>query len=98
DTQPNWVSIGADSRILGAIAGNSGDQTITGPTSWWVAQQLLLRPIYDTSLAQATSDGTKAYDALNRLTSSGNAYTYTYDGASNRLRQTLGTQVLDYNY
>jgi RHS repeat-associated protein len=98
DTQTTGVTVGLDTRTMGATASSTGAQTVTGPTARWVGQQVLLRPVYDTSLVQSTPAGFQTYDALNRLTQS-SGYNYTYDGASNRLAQDrFGEQAVTYAY
>ena len=82
DTQSDWLTAGAATRTLGAVAGTSAPTAAAGPYSWWAAQQVILRPIYDTSLAQSTPDGAAGYDEQNRLTAL-NGYTYSYDPVGN---------------
>ncbi len=101
DTQTGWTSVGLDSKVMGAQPGSTGTQTVTGPSAAWIGQQVLMRPIYDTSLLQSdTADGGLSYDALNRLTSTaGSAYQYGYDGASNRTsQQYVLNQGMTYSY
>jgi RHS repeat-associated protein len=105
DTQTGSVTTGLDTRTVGTTAANTGGQTVTGPLGRWVGQQVLLRPAYDTSLAQSVTHeiGTApTYDALNRLTQTGNSpfqhYRYSYDGASNRLSQALDAAPTNYPY
>ena len=93
DTQTNGITVGLDSKAMGPIAGATGDQSVTGPPSRWVAQQVLLRPQYDSSLRQTTPDGPATYDKLNRLVGL-NGHAYTYDGTGNRLTQTKSTQAV----
>jgi len=69
DTQTNWVDTGLDSRTVGAIAGTTGAQTVAGPNARWVGQQVLLRPVYDTSLRLTNPSGTAVYDAVPKNTS-----------------------------
>jgi RHS repeat-associated protein len=94
DTQSDWLTAGMATRTLGAVAGTTNTQAATGPYAWWAAQHILLRPVYDSAVAQSTPTGAKTYDALNRLTASGDGYTYTYDPVSNRQAASSSTETL----
>lgn len=97
DTQSDRITVGLHSRTMGPIAGTTGNQVVDGPKARWVGQQVLLRPVYDSSLRRSTPEGTNTYDKLNRLTSSG-SFSYSYDGASNRLTQSKGAEAVSYSY
>lgn len=96
DTETARTTIALDAKVVGRDAGSAGDKPITGPNARWVGQQILLRPTYDSALRQTTPAGSVTYDALNRVTAAGGGYTYTYDGASNRLSQSKGAERVDY--
>ena len=98
DTDTVEVTVGLATHTAGPLAATTGDQQVSGPAAAWVGQQVLLRPVYDTSLRQATPDGAVDYDALNRVVSAvpdlccGLTDNYSYDGAGNRTSLDRGAQ------
>ncbi len=94
DTQSDLLTAAMSTRSLGATPGTVAAKTTTGPNGTWAGQHVLLRPLYDSSVAQLTPTGTKTYDALNRLTTTGAGETYTYDAMSNRTSASNATQTV----
>lgn len=96
DVPTGRTRMGAAWRGLGTVVSTTGTVPVAAPNGKWVARHLLLRPRYDAALRMSTPKGNVTYDALNRVTATGDGYGYVYDGASNRVMQTKGTERVDY--